>query len=440
MESGVESATGTWSVAECPFAIEYSRRVLDDIRLAVTEAFFSLPKGGAEIGGILLGKWEHGELSILGHVPLECEHALGPSFTLSENDHARLAELVAAQHPAGMGPVGWYHSHTRSEIFLSDADIAIHKRYFSKPWQVALVLKPHTFRPTRCGFFFREADHSIKGAATRQEFELTPLPMVPAPLRPVGGVRAAEPAAVEPAEPRPEPSWQPESPAPVPAAGMQPAAPPEPAAPLVDWRHSEQLALPYSEERAEAAEPIAPAVPEPESVAPEPELAEPAREPMERPWPGRRYVFPAALLLVVATATFETRALWMPGFETVIHPLLPAPPPPPLGLNATEANGELHIRWDRNSPAVTQAVRGLLQIRDGGPLPQSFRLDGLYLQAGIFIYARQGQRVDVELVLDEPDGQKVREVASYLGTAPAHAIHPPDQHGRLLNQLPDAAK
>jgi len=220
---------------------------------------------------------------------------------------------------------------------------------------------------------------------------------------------------------------------------MQPAAPAEPAAPLVDWRHSEQLDLPYSEERAEA-EPVAPVVPEREPVALEPELAEPAPEPMERPWPGRRYVFPAALLLVVATAAFEMRALWMPGFETLVRPLLPAPPAPPLGLNAIEADGELHIRWDRNSPAVTQAVRGLLQIRDGGPLAQSFRLDGSYLQAGIFIYARQGQRVDVELVLDEPDGQKVREVASYLGTAPAHAIHPPDQHGRLRNQLPDAAK
>ena len=36
--------------------------------------------------------------------------------------------------------MGWYHSHTRSEIFLSDADLEIHNRYFPEPWQVALVL------------------------------------------------------------------------------------------------------------------------------------------------------------------------------------------------------------------------------------------------------------------------------------------------------------
>ena len=35
--------------------MEYPARVLDDIRLAVVDAFFSLPRGGAEIGGILLG-------------------------------------------------------------------------------------------------------------------------------------------------------------------------------------------------------------------------------------------------------------------------------------------------------------------------------------------------------------------------------------------------
>jgi len=44
-----------WSAPACPFAIGYPARVLDDIRLAVVDAFFSLPRGGAEIGGILLG-------------------------------------------------------------------------------------------------------------------------------------------------------------------------------------------------------------------------------------------------------------------------------------------------------------------------------------------------------------------------------------------------
>ena len=56
MERRAPGALATWSAPECPFTIEYATRVLEDIRLAVAEAFFSLPRGGAEIGGILLGK------------------------------------------------------------------------------------------------------------------------------------------------------------------------------------------------------------------------------------------------------------------------------------------------------------------------------------------------------------------------------------------------
>jgi hypothetical protein len=75
---------------QCPFAIDYAPQTLDDIRLAVVDAFFSLPRGGAEIGGLLMGTSRKGLITITAYAPLECEHAHGPSFTLSANDEARL--------------------------------------------------------------------------------------------------------------------------------------------------------------------------------------------------------------------------------------------------------------------------------------------------------------------------------------------------------------
>src|SRR5581483_1845375 len=63
------------------------------------------------------------------------------------------------------------------EIFLSEADQEIHNRFFPEPWQVALVLKPHTFHPMRAGFFFREEDGSIRADVTYREFTLEPLPL-----------------------------------------------------------------------------------------------------------------------------------------------------------------------------------------------------------------------------------------------------------------------
>ena len=134
-ESGTDGAALTWSVPECPFTIETSARVLDDIRLAVTDAFFSLPRGGAEIGGILLGSYRGDKLVIADYSALECEHAYGPSFQLSPPDEERLTQLLATHDgcAGGLRPVGWYHSHTRSEIFLSDADIAIHQSKLCGP-------------------------------------------------------------------------------------------------------------------------------------------------------------------------------------------------------------------------------------------------------------------------------------------------------------------
>src|SRR5436305_1687782 len=90
-----ENSLISWGVPECPFAVEYSARVLDDVRLAVVDAFFSLPRGGVEIGGILLGRWESGRLLITAYAAFDCEHATGPSFVLSARDEARLAELLA---------------------------------------------------------------------------------------------------------------------------------------------------------------------------------------------------------------------------------------------------------------------------------------------------------------------------------------------------------
>ena len=121
---------------------------------------------------------------ITGYAPLDCEHAFGPSFTLSDRDQERLADLLKSAVPAGLRAAGWYHSHTRSEISFSGPDREIHQRFFPEPWQVALVLRPHTFQPTRAGFFFREPDGSIQGEASCAEFALEPLPPRPVEVEP----------------------------------------------------------------------------------------------------------------------------------------------------------------------------------------------------------------------------------------------------------------
>ena len=386
-DSGTEGTTLTWSVPECPFTIETAARVLDDIRLAVTDAFFSLPRGGAEIGGVLLGRFEDGRLVISDYAAFDCEHAYGPSFVLSPPDQGRLTEVLSAHaNPAaGSRPVGWYHSHTRSEIFLSEADLEIHNRFFPEPWQVALVMKPHTFQPARIGFFFRQADGSIHAAASYREDTLEALPM------------RQIPAGVPTAPPWNDPPQRNFRPAPVPGPVLQSAVAAAPPA------------------TAEAAAPP----PGPAHVdLPVPKFV------VESESSARRWLVAGITIVAVLGvlgAAWQVRQMWLPRLLAAIRPAAPATaaaPAPALGLHLIDHEGQLQIQWDRTSPTVRRASDAILEIADGGPLPIATQLDTAHLEAGSFTYARTSEKVDVLLIVHQTEGPDVREVTSFLGKLP----------------------
>lgn len=95
-------------------------------------------------------------------------HAKGPSFVLSDRDLAGLREAIsgAAVELPDMEPVGWFHTHTRSEIFLSPDDVAVYNEIFPEPWQVALVMRLRKEQPAVAGFFADPMEQSKPRAAT----------------------------------------------------------------------------------------------------------------------------------------------------------------------------------------------------------------------------------------------------------------------------------
>lgn len=415
---GNPSAVQTWTVPECPFTVEYSTRVLDDIRLSVVDAFFSLPRGGAEIGGILLGEFAGDRISVQDYQALDCEHATGPSFTLSARDQEQLAEMVAKANGEGSGPrvVGWYHSHTRSGIFLSEADQEIHQRFFPEPWQVALVIKPHTFEPARGGFFFREADGSIRGAASYREFVLEPLPVRPAP-------RGDLPVACPPLRPVNPPS-EPHGPAITVAAESR--SEPDPAGTPATPREFEVPAPP------EQAPPVTPADAEgpPPMDLPAPQFLQVKRE---RSWSRFNAVLAVAAGLAIAAVGYLTRELWFPSVAAKAVPLvarirpgLPQQPERHLSLLTVDDNGQLQIHWDARAPVVAKANGGRLLIVDGASIAREIELDPAHLHNGALTYARASERVDVTLMVDQGDSDPVKEVTSFLGKLPDHKPTPED--------------
>lgn len=195
----------SWQTPLCPFTIDFEPGKLEEIRVAVVDAFYAVPRGGVEIGGLLYGKRSGSTLEIVDFRKIETEYLTGPSFDLSANDRAGLRKLLAETKfkDPSIQPVGWFHSHTRSGIHLSPKDLELYREFFPDPWQVALVLRPEKLGSVQGGYFFRGPDGEVQADASALEFPLLPY---------AGEKREAE--AVE--EIVPEPVAPPPAPAPEP--------------------------------------------------------------------------------------------------------------------------------------------------------------------------------------------------------------------------------
>jgi hypothetical protein len=311
--------------------------MMNRIRMAAVDGFLAIRRGGLEIGGVLFGVMEPDRVRIEAFRLIECEHARGPSFVLSDADRTRLAGMLVAaseeRELAGLALVGWFRSRTRSEISLSRADIELCDAYFPEMRQVVLVLRPEITRPTRAGFFFREEGGARRVDSSYCEFELD--------------------------------------------AGA----------------------------------------PESDATAPESEASAPAAVPpmelkfLEAATGPRAYLRPLWIVALCLSAAAASVA----GREYLA--IRDAPQTPPLLLDVSGRDGELHITWDRSAPMLRQARGGRIEIVEGGT-PVSADLEPAQLQSGSFHYLRRTERVDIHLTVLRKSGGPVGEYAIYYGPAP----------------------
>jgi hypothetical protein len=364
-------------------AIECSHAVFEQILADVEHGFYSVPHGGAEMGGVLYGSYDGMRILIQAANPLVCEHAYGPSFKLSVMDCLRLAALLQLPRSkpdlAGMVVLGWYHSHTRSEISFAGADIQIHDRFFPKPWQIALVLRPSAMRPTEVGLFLREADGTMCRSA----------PTVEASLTPAVRNERAQPGPDAAAGPRTGPDRN------------------RPATAAVTPEHG--AAVTPKPIGTAARVPIIVVPPEPPKESPD--AVAPA--PTER-W---QWAVAAVLFLVaIASAGYLSRAHWWP-----------APAVAGLQLHVTDRHGQLEIGWDRTLPALRLARSGTLEISEGTDR-RIFPMDAEFLRRGSVNYVRNSEAPwTVRIAVTMQDGSEIQQQWAFVGdlgsggTVPAQA-------------------
>ena len=361
LDAGLE----VWQAEGCGVRIDYSRSVMEELRLAASDGLKRL-KNGVEVGGVLFGFRDSDSLKIMAHRALACEYAFGPTFTLSNNDRRVLEELMLSPDTdsrlSGMHAVGWYHSHTRAGILLCEKDQQLFHRYFPEAWQIALVLRVGNFEPVRASFFFHEPDGSIQASSSRHEFI----------VKPVSGKSDVRlPGDVAPTDTAPHPAK--------------------------------------------------PVLPQPATPDPGPQPLEISRHPLSQPEP-RPSPAPRA-------ASRHPKLLWVCSAVAIAVAIAAALMPPRTGSSRASAGlsvrdlgvgDQLRIDWNHGSRAIQQGQSGALEIEDG-LVKRHEELSQEYLRAGSITYLRTTGSVLVRLLVREPDRSTLTETSLYRGAPPTVA-------------------
>lgn len=116
-----------------------------------------------EVGGGLVGEWRFDERSkesfivVESILPARFTRQGSAFLTFTQDTLVAMNDELDERYPDKM-LVGWFHTHPRMSVFMSHFDVWMHRHFFPEPWQVALVIEPHT---SVGGFFVRQEEDVI---------------------------------------------------------------------------------------------------------------------------------------------------------------------------------------------------------------------------------------------------------------------------------------
>lgn len=186
-----------WQVPGKPVRIHLSLEVVDRLQQDVMRGFGSVPRRGAEIGGILLGAVESGsrDVRVEAYELISIEYKLGPSYRFSGKDAETFEKaLQALRGRRTSRPVGYFRSHTREGVGLSDEDRALVAKSFPEPEAIVLLIRPFATKPSVAGFYFKE-NGAFQDGSPPVEFPLRSKDLAPGDAAPRLWQEASAPAA-----------------------------------------------------------------------------------------------------------------------------------------------------------------------------------------------------------------------------------------------------
>ena len=378
-----------WEPVGKPVSIEIDLKFVDRLGIDVMRAYGAVPHRGLEIGGILLGSADSGEkltAKIEDFEPVLSKHESGPSYTLSGKGHESFLEALQRWQPQPgrqMRAIGFYRSHTREGLSLSEEDLELLSRYFSESSDIALLIKPFATRPPLAGLFFRE-EGAIKSDSSYMEF--------PFRRRELGG---GEPERNSVSDRH----FINESDAPTDASGGLAITDSAFGASSSSINGKQQLGLDDIIDRDKPMSSI--------------------RSPKLRG--GWVWIPLSFIFLLLGTVLGFQVALSVRSQVTNT----PQQDPYELSLTASPSADSVHLRWDRQSPAIRRAQRGVLVINDSGT-EKTVELDVGHLRNGSVIYRRATDDVQFRLEIFTKQKVSVSETIEFQAG-------PVDDNGSEIN-------
>jgi hypothetical protein len=351
-------------------SIQFSDHAREHMLNEVMTGFGAVPRRGAEVGGVLLGRKDGDTIWIEDVAQVGCEHRRGPSFLLSEQDRANLDQVVRELRTLSddKRPVGLFRSNTRDLDTITEEDREVFAAFFPPPDGLFVMVRPFATKPSRIAFlgyqdgrlpdesemFSLAKPQSAAGAPSRYRSAPPPPPRDSAPER-------------FPPPPDTDPWIQPAT-----SAAAAPAA-------RVEFDNTPIYGAEYDH-------------------------SEPVESPRRRTWMLAPLSF--IFLLLGVLLGFQSALTLYPKPKAVDASALSA------GLTAARKGDNLHIRWNRESLAITSAQSGVLEIEDG-PNRKMVELDSSALQNGSVIYPPVSERVTLRLDIVVNSGTRVVETLSW---------------------------
>jgi hypothetical protein len=324
--------------------IQFNPEAMERLGAAVMEGFKAVPRRGLEVGGLLVGRVENDCVIVEDIEAVDSEHQRGPSWLLSEKDKRRLSVAVARVNnddTSGRRVVGFYRSQTRAGFAPTEEDVALMEEHGGG--RVFLLVKPEAG--------WRSTALFAAGDGLRANSEVFPFRVG----RPGGSVRApvATPRAI--------------------------STPMPPAAESAHFEHLPRLST------ARAMGGLA---------------ADLDRTPASKDEPIgllSRIAWPVAILLCAAAGGYGLARWWNALPRSV------AAGAQSMALDAIWSGTSLHLQWNRFSPLIRGANRGVLWIDDGSRR-RHLDLKAEDLTQGSIQYWPSNSDVDFKLEVFTPRG------------------------------------